>query len=184
MELYKHTNQIFTIDNFCTPQECEEMILYSTETGYSPALVHSRNNSRWVPEYRNNSRVFHTSPDMAVQFWDKLKPIFDIKIGNSVPIGFNELFRFYEYKPGEYFKKHSDSAYYRNESEGSYFTFLLYLNEGYEGGETTFDNLIITPKTGMALIFAHELLHEGMVVIAGVKYVLRSDIMFRYLGSQ
>jgi hypothetical protein len=29
----------------------------------------------------------------------------------------------------------------------------------------------------MALLFQHQLLHEGCVVTSGVKYVLRSDVM-------
>jgi hypothetical protein len=34
----------------------------------------------------------------------------------------------------------------------------------------------------MALVFIHELLHEGAPVIKGRKYVLRSDVMFNPLG--
>lgn len=184
MKLHKHTNQIFTIDNFCTQQECQEMISHSNETGYSPALIHSRGNSRWVPEYRNNTRVFQTSFEMAEQFWQKLKPVFSIQIGKSVPVGFNEMFRFYKYEPGEFFARHTDSPYYRTETECSYYTFLLYLNEGYTGGQTAFADLVIEPKTGMALIFHHSLLHEGLVLTEGIKYVLRSDIMFRYMETE
>ena len=34
----------------------------------------------------------------------------------------------------------------------------------------------------MALLFQHRLLHEGAEVTAGVKYVVRSDIMYRRAG--
>lgn len=69
----------------------------------------------------------------------------------------------------------------------SLLTFMIYLNEGYEGGETQFDDAAKSPpgesvsvagKVGMALVFEHELLHEGAEVTAGVKYVLRSDVMY------
>jgi len=56
---------------------------------------------------------------------------------------------------------------------------MIYLNDNYEGGETTFNDLTIRPQQGMALVFLHDLEHEGSVVRQGVKYVLRSDIMFR-----
>jgi hypothetical protein len=184
MKLTKHTAQIFTIDQFCSPQECNELIRHSNETGYSPATVNTHMGTKLLPDYRNNTRVFHTSNELAETFWQKLQPLFDARIGNSVPIGFNELFRFYKYEPGQRFKKHRDSAYFRNDSEGSYYTFLLYLNEEYKGGETAFENLAITPKTGMVLIFVHDLIHEGKEVKEGVKYVLRSDIMFRYMGDK
>lgn len=74
---------------------------------------------------------------------------------------------------------------------------MLYLNEGCVGGETLFmetdyigaDSMNspdvtheIKPTMGMALIFLHGLLHKGDMVREGVKYVLRSDIMFKRLA--
>jgi len=56
---------------------------------------------------------------------------------------------------------------------------MIYLNEDYEGGQTRFSNISIEPKTGTALIFLHSLEHEGSAVTSGVKYVLRSDIMYK-----
>jgi hypothetical protein len=38
--------------------------------------------------------------------------------------------------------------------------------------------LRVTPKTGMALLFHHPILHRGDPVIAGRKYVLRTDVMY------
>lgn len=34
------------------------------------------------------------------------------------------------------------------------------------------------PRRGLALLFDHELLHEGAPVLDGIKYVLRTDVMF------
>lgn len=69
------------------------------------------------------------------------------------------------------------------------YTLLVYLsgvNEGLVGGETVFyshhkEVLRVTPKTGMALVHRHGrecLLHESLEVKEGVKYVLRSDVVF------
>jgi hypothetical protein len=58
-------------------------------------------------------------------------------------------------------------------------TFLIYLNEGCEGGETRLPGASVSPRTGLGLLFQHLLLHEGAALQAGVKYVLRSDVMFR-----
>jgi hypothetical protein len=38
--------------------------------------------------------------------------------------------------------------------------------------------LRVTPKTGMALLFHHPISHRGDPVIAGRKYVLRTDVMY------
>jgi len=40
-----------------------------------------------------------------------------------------------------------------------------------------FDEAVV-PRAGMALLFQHQLLHEGCVMESGVKYVLRSDVMY------
>ncbi len=52
------------------------------------------------------------------------------------------------------------------------------LNDGFEGGATAFDFDKVVPEQGMALFFLHSLPHCGEPVIAGRKYVLRSDIMY------
>ena len=39
---------------------------------------------------------------------------------------------------------------------------------------------VITPKAGLALCFRHHLIHEGRAVRSGIKYVLRTDIMYRF----
>jgi hypothetical protein len=42
----------------------------------------------------------------------------------------------------------------------------------------------VVPVPGRVLLFEHRLLHEGEEVSAGVKYVVRSDIMFRRRRDQ
>ena len=64
-------------------------------------------------------------------------------------------------------------------SDGSFFTFLVYLNDDFEGGETEFEDIAtVQPKTGDALVFYHPYRHEGKTLLSGKKYVLRTDIMF------
>ena len=38
----------------------------------------------------------------------------------------------------------------------------------------------IQPKAGQILIFEHQQLHEGAPVLAGQKYVMRTDVMYCY----
>ena len=72
---------------------------------------------------------------------------------------------------------------------GEGFETQVYLNEGFDsadstgadstGGETTFETQNIVPAQGMALFFLHHLAHKGQPVLAGRKYVLRTDVMYR-----
>ena len=57
---------------------------------------------------------------------------------------------------------------------------MVYLNDDFAGGETEFVDLrrTIVPRTGSALLFQHMLLHAGETVTSGVKYVLRSDVLY------
>ncbi len=63
---------------------------------------------------------------------------------------------------------------------------MVYLNDDFTGGTTNFLHLEkrIEPRAGMALFFQHRLLHEGSEVTDGVKYVLRSDVMYRARAAE
>jgi hypothetical protein len=89
---------------------------------------------------------------------------------------------------GQLFDWHSDGYYERPNGERSFFTFMIYLNDDFEGGGTSFresgfrrsefGQFTVRPKKGMGLLFHHPILHRGDAVAAGRKYVLRSDVMF------
>ncbi|WP_291726114.1 prolyl hydroxylase family protein [Bernardetia sp.] len=172
-------NRIITINNFFSPEECKKYIALSEELGYEAATIDT---GKVVSEVRNNERVFHKNEQLADLIFERGKDFFVPKIGNSEVVGINELFRFYKYEKGHKFKGHQDGSFIRNASEASYFTFMIYLNDGYKGGETRFIKHNIIPREGMALIFLHKLYHEGMEVLEGRKYVLRSDVMYRLVS--
>jgi prolyl 4-hydroxylase len=100
-------------------------------------------------------------------------------------VGANERLRCYRYAPGQRFKPHFDGSFARDHDERSLLTFMVYLNDDFEGGETALLDLdqMVAPKTGSALLFQHPILHEGCTVTRGVKYALRSDIMYRRIGA-
>ena len=183
MQLNSLTNNIFTIDNFWTKQECEDFISKSELIGYEPATIDTEKGQIVVETVRNNNRVLYKDTILADKLWQQLKPFAPTQIGNSKAVGLNELFRFYKYQVGQEFKRHIDQSFIRSDIEASYFTFMIYLNDNYEGGETTFTSLTIEPKQGTALIFFHDLEHEGSSVKKGIKYVLRTDIMFKLEGE-
>ena len=68
-------------------------------------------------------------------------------------------------------------------SEQSFITIQLYLNEGFEGGNTTFfsgsEEIGVVPKIGRVLVFQHDLPHEGSLLVQGTKYTMRTDIMYK-----
>lgn len=180
MKMDKLSEQIFLIENFWNSEACKAMIDFSEKTGYEEALIDGDNGQVRVEEVRNNQRILFTDLALRDQIWSEVKEFAPQKIGNSIAIGLNEMFRFYKYQPGQLFKKHRDQSFMRNESEASYYTLLIYLNDDFEGGTTTFNNITINPKAGACLIFLHDLEHEGSILTQGIKYVLRTDIMYQF----
>jgi prolyl 4-hydroxylase len=172
---------LFLIENFLTIQECDDLILWSEEKGYEEAKVQVYGKQIMLKHVRNNSRITFIDFELANKIWDKFMPFAVNKFANSEVVGLNEMFRFYKYENGQRFKKHLDGSYIRNEIESSYFTLLIYLNDDYEGGETTFENHIIIPKKGNALVFYHGMKHSGEEIKSGIKYVLRTDVMYKLI---
>ena len=62
---------------------------------------------------------------------------------------------------------------------------LIYLNEDFEGGQTSFVDGDVKPKTGLAAFMTqNNYLHEAREAKNGSKYVLRTDVMYRRIENE
>lgn len=165
------------IDNFLTKQECAEMIAKVEAIGFEDAYIISNGKPVLAKEIRNNQRVIIDDMALAENLWERLKPMLNISVEGWNPVGLNERFRYYRYTELQLFRMHRDFAY-KFKSRESKWSLIIYLNEEFEGGDTEFKEFVIRPNTGRAAIFEHSLLHEGATVKSGVKYAVRTDIMF------
>ena len=97
----------------------------------------------------------------------------------KVQLGCRHILDFTNTNRGQKFNMHKDGRQNVCGNE-TLFTFLIYLNDGCHGGETLFrqGNLKVSPKKGSAIVFEHHLWHQGVEVESGVKFVLRSDIVY------
>lgn len=172
------SENILVLRQFWSADTCAAAIRRSEQIGYSMATVQTERGPRRMDFLRNNDRVMLDDPLLAARIWDEMRSYAPAVIGKSKAVGPNERFRFYRYQPGQVFRRHRDQSFIRSSQEASYYTLLIYLNDDFEGGATTFGNLSVVPQCGMALIFLHQLEHEGTAVTKGVKYVLRTDIMY------
>ncbi len=174
---------IFTIDSVLSSAECSEVILRANKSGFDAATINAWDGPRIDKDTRNNDRLIVDDFDLARHLWRKVDSFIPRMLSGRQVRGLNERFRFYRYSPGQRFSWHADAPFARENGELSLLTFMIYLNDGYGGGTTRFDSVAIEGRVGMALVFEHGLIHEGSEVTHGVKYVLRSDVMFGPVGQ-
>jgi hypothetical protein len=122
-------------------------------------------------------------------------------------LGLNARWRVYRYQPGAVYRPHIDGAWpgsgldpktgkYVYDMYGdrkSKMTFLIRLNDDFEGGATTYyipspepgvmNARAVTAPKGSVVCFPHgdaqgSLLHEGSEVLKGFKYVIRTDVLY------
>ena len=196
------------IHNALTPAECKQMIDRAEKGGFEDASVYDRRSNRI---HRNCKRWYEDDTTLADDWYERiLKALDDSALEykvrnapwmgtryNALPIrsvGLNERLRVLKYNQGEYFGSHCDSKFVRGPNFGdragetSHVSVQVYLNEKFKGGQTRFHgsgrHYDVKPKTGSILIFDHNLLHQGVVIKAGKKYVVRTDVMYRTMRTR
>lgn len=177
--LVRVTNEIFTIPDLFTEQECAQWIALSESIGFEPAPINTSSGPQRYADIRNNYRVLLDDEPRASELWQRIAAEVPVVVERWKAVGLNERMRFYRYDVGQKFNWHADGCVRRSNGEQSFLTFMVYLNDNFTGGETVFRGGVrITPTRGMALLFCHWQKHMGDEVRDGRKYVLRSDVMY------
>jgi predicted 2-oxoglutarate/Fe(II)-dependent dioxygenase YbiX len=192
-EIYWSTDNVATIAGFLSAAECDDYIRLGEATGFEEAPITTSRGMMMMKDVRNNDRVMIDDPARALALYrrvsDDLAPRFQ---RTWTPVAFNERLRLYRYDIGQQFDWHRDGYFQRPNGERSFFTFMVYLNDDFDGGATSFSDdgfgfpggmLRITPAKGMGLLFHHPILHRGDPVTTGRKYVLRTDVMYRRVAT-
>ena len=158
--------------NFITPDE-RQHIIKKSEKILEPSLV-------------SEDRVVDESVRKSETVWlDRGDPVVDAVIKRCLkntdrPIINCERLQVLKYKPGGFYKPHQDVI--EGGKNPRMYTFILALNDDYEGGETVFPNLSKTYKlkAGDALFFdtldnyeleTSKALHGGQPVKSGEKWI-------------
>ena len=152
-------------ENFLTEDECNFIIglcesnTLSTGISTGGRLGYRKSKVYWIDE--------------TISIIDSIKK--RVSELSELPLENQENFHFVKYGPGGEYKKHHDGGDRPK-------TALIYLNDGFTGGETEFPKLDITvkPKTGKLIIWDNSSLdgvadetaiHAGLPVEVGTKYI-------------
>jgi len=114
------------------------------------------------------------------------------------PACLNLGFRVCRYRPGGFFVPHHDDAVGESDTFRSIKTFMIYLNDDFSGGLTRFydekqqlycqgqpEFLVheLRPEKGSCLVFNHHITHDGGELQAGMKYILRTEVMYKHVSN-
>lgn len=184
LTLRRLTEDVFEVPDFLSAHECSALVAESEAHGYAEAGVGEA--QQRIEMIRNNDRIVLFDPAWADEFESRLLALGLPVLDGQSAVGFTRCWRYYRYGPSQRFKTHRD-GFVEERGMRSRLTFMIYLNEGFEGGSTRFRRnswevgesaLEVRPQSGKALMFVHERWHEGAVVAKGMKYALRTDILY------
>jgi hypothetical protein len=108
-------------------------------------------------------------------------------------LALSEKLKYLKYDtPGAKFEQHYDACCYKSPTERSVFSMQWYLNDGMEGGQTTFFNERFkegeyhhVPVRGSCLFFRQKgWLHEGSELKKGIKYTIRTEMMYKWFTPE
>lgn len=175
---------VFTLARVLDDEACAALIAFAEQQGFDDAPVTTARGPRMMRDVRNNTRVMVDAPALAERLFGTLASLLPRELPEGWRLtGLNERLRFYRYDAGQSFEWHYDGSFARNNDERSQLTLLFYLNDGFVGGETEFDDVTgsftVVPSRGDALVFAHHVRHRGAPVREGRKYALRTDVMYQ-----
>jgi len=195
----------FTLSNVLSAAECESLIHLSERHGY--VMLKSaenggkgRTNTRVLTDDESLAALLF---ERVKEFVPKTYRLTDGRMWNEDYdlCGLNERFRWCKYVEGQSFKSiHCDKRVNLPEQERfSFFTVNIYLNghgTSYKGGRTIFydeagfdgrkpqytETSALAAQTGDVMVFNHypqKYPHCGEMLSSGVKYLLRTDVMYQ-----
>ncbi len=179
---------LWTVEDLLSRSECAAILHDQRDAVWLPATINGATGRIVDAKVRSSSTAVVRDGELAERLYQRLLPRLPGAMVDQLggkprrvkPVGLYQPLRVYRYEPGQQFAPHHDQSYQDGSGQRSLLTFMVYLNEDFQGGTTTFldQKQTIEPRTGRALLFQHMLLHCGERVTSGSKYVLRSDVIF------
>jgi 2OG-Fe(II) oxygenase superfamily/Glycosyl transferase family 2 len=168
-KIEKVKDGVWIVPSLLTSIECDFLLLKAKENTFNKA-----NNAEKYGRYNQETYVKNEG------ILNLIRSRFNSETQQSRDISFKlsnttEILEFYFYREGDFIKTHSDAPSKISETLLSSHTLVIYLNDGFEGGETYFadGNLKVKAPKGGAVLFDQSLNHGGSIVSKGEKYILR-----------
>tara|TARA_B100000519_G_C14051513_1_gene347637 strand:- start:134 stop:730 length:597 start_codon:yes stop_codon:yes gene_type:complete len=180
-------NHVYEFPNLLTDEECNKIIeLSKDKIKRSTVIGESQKNDISTIRTSSNTFLNNSIDPLMKQINDKIYSIIKINTENY------EDLQVVQYKPGQFYKAHWDACDPKKDERCNldvlkgglrFATFIIYLNDDMEGGETEFPliNKKIKPEKGKGILFfnlENDLLnrrelskHAGLPPTKGVKWM-------------
>lgn len=201
----------FLLTNVLSAAECEQLLhIAETKMKYIPDHPTSSPEPTGIDtcEWLVDSSILDP-------ILERIMPHLNQTVHGEKVAGVNARWRLFRYGEERTYRPHIDGSWPgsgRDANTGKYtsdvfngdrrsrYTFLIYLNEGFDGGGTTFylpatngadgfETVSVKPSRGSVLLFPQgntaSLLHEGSRVTGGgLKYVVRTDLLYHLKNKE
>ncbi|KIJ96923.1 hypothetical protein K443DRAFT_270604 [Laccaria amethystina LaAM-08-1] len=204
----------FIINDVFESSECESLVKAAEKVGLLPDEPIAGSAVQLASVLAHNL-IWLADTEFIGTFYNRIVNLLPQTIHGGAVKGTNARFRLYRYRPGALYRPHIDGAWpasalnattsppsYVYDSDLTVYsrlTLLIYLNDDFEGGCTTFflpsstqgilEARPVKPRTGTVCVFPHgaargSLLHEGSGVTSGAKYVIRTEVLYEVDKSE
>eukprot|EP00929_Paragymnodinium_shiwhaense_P086355 TRINITY_DN46883_c0_g1_i1.p1 TRINITY_DN46883_c0_g1~~TRINITY_DN46883_c0_g1_i1.p1 ORF type:complete len:721 (+),score=127.75 TRINITY_DN46883_c0_g1_i1:76-2238(+) len=200
------------LSNILSLDECDQLCRAGEIVGFSEDVPAAADPSR-VSEFARNATLLVDETESELLL-DRLRPHLPPVVGDSSAtlVSVNRRWRLQRYETGNLDRKHLDVASpscssrvghagqkeYERDAGGpsirSRLTCLIFLNDHFQGGETTFytpapdeEQVLracpVKPSAGAAVLIPHAegaaLCYEASTKLVGRQYILRTEILYR-----
>jgi 2OG-Fe(II) oxygenase superfamily len=196
----------FVMNHALSAKECRRIRQVADKMGFNPEASYSLSGTH--ASQAADGVVWVVHDELCQALFHRVSSLLPSELCNGKLVNLNCRWRIYRYTAGTVYRPHIDGAWtgsgiadglYVNDiyhgKVTSRLTFLIYLNDNFEQGGTTFYAPAneagcvvarsVAPIQGSILCFPHGqgvdnvgLVHEGSAVTKGTKYVMRSDVLY------
>ena len=149
---------LWTVEDLLSRSECAAILHDQRDAVWLPATINGATGRIVDAKVRSSSTAVVRDGELAERLYQRLLPRLPGAMVDQLggkprrvkPVGLYQPLRVYRYEPGQQFAPHHDQSYQDGQGRRSLLTFMVYLNEGFEGGTTTFPEQkeVIVPRTG------------------------------------
>ena len=146
---------------------------------WAESLNFEDNSSKPLRERGNDALIIFEDQKLSDKIWEKVSHRLPSENNFGKANGLNDYFRLYRFLPGMTEQLPERAKYVRSPNETAVFTLIIFLNSKFEAAEIITEGQKIIPETGMSLIFDNSEAHSFLPLTKGIKYELRTDVVYR-----